>query len=261
MTNSEPMEMRVIALGGLPLIGAGDDLAAILAEAVTANGEALQDGDVLVIAQKIVSKAEGRYRVLDDITPSARAVSLAEKTGKDPRLVELILSESRRIVRQREGVLIVEHNTGIVMANAGIDASNVETDPTSGAARVLLLPADPDASCTALRDTIEHLTGTKIALIINDSVGRAWRNGTIGIAIGAAGIDALLDLNGEADLFGRPLQATQIGVADELAAAASLIMGQAGEGRPAVLIRGFKHASGDGTATDLIRPAALDLFR
>lgn len=261
MKNSAPLEMRVIALGGVPLIGAGDDLAAILTAALKANGEALREGDILVIAQKIVSKAERRYRVLDDIVPSARAVSLGEETGKDPRVVELILSESRRIVRQRDGVLIVEHRSGMVMANAGIDASNVEVDPESGAERVLLLPAEPDASCAKLRDAIGEITGAKIAVIINDSVGRAWRNGTIGMAIGAAGIDALLDLTGRADLFQRPLQTTQIGLADELAAAASLVMGQAGEGRPAVLIRGFEHPSGDGTAGDLIRPAALDLFR
>ena len=266
---SATTRLSVVALGGVPLIEPGADLAAIILTALSDAGEALQDGDVLVLAQKIVSKAEGRFAVLEEITPSPRAEEIAATTDKGPRLVELILSESTEIVRHRKGVLVVAHNIGIVMANAGIDASNVE--PTAAGTRVLLLPRDPDASAEALRAALRRTTGASIAVIINDSVGRAWRNGTVGIALGSAGLPALNDLNGTPDLFGRPLQASQVGLADELAATGSLMMGQANEGRPVVLIRGLGAAvtgaahtgaaGAVGTADDLIRPRAQDLFR
>ena len=251
--------LSITALGGIPLIAPGDDLAAIILSAIRDSGETLQDGDVLVLAQKIVSKAEDRYRILEQVAPSARAKEIAALTDKDPRLVELILSESTEIVRHRKGVLVVAHRIGIVMANAGIDASNVE--PSADGTRVLLLPENPDASAEAVRAAIRAATGADIAVIVNDTVGRAWRNGTVGIALGSAGLPALNDLNGTPDLFGRPLQASQVGLADELAAAASLLMGQANEGRPVVLIGGLGATRDDGTARDLIRPREQDLFR
>lgn len=263
--NHTASQLSISALPGIPLINPGDDLPGIIGSGLKDCGITLQDGDILVLAQKIVSKSEGRYAALDAVSPSAAAIELAGEVDKDPRLVELILSESKTVVRKRKGVLIVEHNLGIVMANAGIDASNVEPleDNKSGEAtqQVLLLPENPDASCKHLRDCCQKKTDADIAVIINDSVGRAWRNGTVGMAIGTAGIDALLNLNGRPDLFDRPLQATQVGLADELASAASVVMGQAGEGRPVVHIRGFRAASGQGNAKDLIRAEEQDLFR
>jgi coenzyme F420-0:L-glutamate ligase/coenzyme F420-1:gamma-L-glutamate ligase len=258
-------QLSISALPGIPLVNPGDDIASIICDGLLRCGITLQDGDILVLAQKIVSKSEDRYAALDSVTPSPAAIELAKEVGKDSRLVELILSESRGVVRKRKGVLIVEHNLGIVMANAGIDSSNVEPlgGETEGDAKqqVLLLPKDPDGSCKILRDSLQEKTGADVAVIINDSIGRAWRNGTVGMAIGTAGIDALLDLNGRHDLFDRPLQATQVGLADELAAAASIVMGQADEGRPAVHIRGYAVQTGQGNAQDLIRAQEQDLFR
>lgn len=253
--------MTVLALAGVPLVRAGDDLAVIVLEAVAANGESLADGDVLVLAQKIVSKAEGRIVDLATVSPSERAVALAAETDKDPRLVELVLREAREVVRYRKGVLVVEHRCGAVLANAGIDASNVEPGGIGAGERVLLLPEDADASCTALRSAIRARAGVDVGVVINDSLGRAWRNGTVGAALGAAGIASLKDLNGRPDLFDRPLKATQIGLADEIAAAASLVMGQADEGRPVVLMRGLPYALEEGSARDLVRDRAHDLFR
>jgi coenzyme F420-0:L-glutamate ligase/coenzyme F420-1:gamma-L-glutamate ligase len=263
---AKPLRLGVTALGGVKLVRPGDDLAAIVIDALAASGERLAEGDVLVLAQKIVSKAEGRYVVLDTVTPSPRAVALAAETDKDPRLVELILSEATEVVRHRKGVLVVAHRIGVVLANAGIDASNVEPLPPAAPGqpprpRVLLLPRDPDASCRALAASLRERTGARIGVVINDSLGRAWRNGTVGAALGAAGLPALLNLNGRPDLFGRTLQATQIGLADEIAAAASLIMGQADEGRPIVLLRGLPYPLADGAAAELVRPKEQDLFR
>jgi coenzyme F420-0:L-glutamate ligase/coenzyme F420-1:gamma-L-glutamate ligase len=263
---TKPLRLGITALAGVKLVHPGDDLAAVVIDALAASGERLADGDVLVLAQKIVSKAEGRYVVLDTVTPSPRAVALAAETDKDPRLVELILSEATEVVRHRKGVLVVAHRIGVVLANAGIDASNVEPLPPAAPGqpprpRVLLLPKDPDASCRALAASLRQRTGARIGVVINDSLGRAWRNGTVGAALGAAGLPALLNLNGRPDLFGRTLQATQIGLADEIAAAASLVMGQADEGRPIVLLRGLPYALGDGAASELVRPKDQDLFR
>jgi len=248
------------AIDGVPLVRPGDDVTAILLDALKASGEALQSGDVLVIAQKIISKAEGCYVSLADVTPSARAEALAAEVDKDPRIVELILSEAKEVVRHRPGVLIVEHKLGLVMANAGIDASNV-AEGGEDDDRVLLLPRDPDGDCARIRNEIRERAGVDVAVIINDSVGRAWRSGTVGIAIGAAGLPALLDIRGLDDMFGRPLKVSIVGVADELAAAASVLQGQAAEGTPAVLIRGFKIAGEENTAKDLIRDKNEDLFR
>ena len=251
--------LEVTALGGVPDVRPGDDLATIICDALGGNDQRLKDGDVLVIAQKIVSKAEGRYVDLATVTPSARAVELARRADKDPRLVELILGESAEVLRHRPGVLIVVHRQGYVLANAGIDASNV--DPTHGAEPVLLLPEDPDRSAAVLRAELGQRSRAAIAVIINDSLGRAWRMGTVGVALGSSGLAARLDLRGQADMYGRELRITEIGLADEIASAASLVMGQGDERYPLVLVRGVPYAAGDGTAADLVRPKDLDLFR
>lgn len=253
------MSARRLTLVGLDRIGdiaAGDDLAAILLDALTAAGEVLQPGDVIALAQKIVSKAEGRSVRLADVTPSPRAEELASVTGKDSRLCELLLRETHHVVRQREGLVVVEDTRGMVLANAGIDASNVAADGES----VLLLPEDPDASARALREALHHRTGVAPAVVVIDSIGRAWRQGTIGTAIGLAGMPALLDLRGKPDMHGRLLETSELGLADEVASAASLLMGQADERCPAVLLRGLD-LTGDGAARDLVRPRDRDMFR
>lgn len=251
--------LSVTALAGFPTVRAGDDLAALVLAAVATSGLVVETGDILVLAQKIVSKAEGRTVALSAVESSDRARELAAKADKDPRVVELILRESVEVLRCRPGVIIVEDKRGFVMANAGIDASNVETP--DGEEAVLLLPEDPDASAAHIRAAIADCTGVEIGVVINDSFGRAWRMGTVGTAVGVAGIPALLDLRGRPDRNGRILRTTDLGVADEVAAAASLMMGQAGEGRPAVLVRGFPYAAAGGSARDLVRPRIMDLFR
>jgi coenzyme F420-0:L-glutamate ligase/coenzyme F420-1:gamma-L-glutamate ligase len=250
--------LELVALDGIPMVRPGDDLAALVLDGLARSGLALRAGDVLVLAQKIVSKAEGRLVDLADVTPSPRAISLAEAVRKDPRFVELVLAESRQVLRAKPDVLIVEHRLGLVMANAGIDRSNVDGSDRELA---LLLPEDPDASAARLRAAIGSATGAEINVVISDSFGRAWRRGTMGIAIGAAGLPALLDRRGHPDLFGRALQVTMIGHADEIASAASLLMGQGDEGRPVVLVRGLAPLQPHGRAQDLIRPESEDLFR
>jgi coenzyme F420-0:L-glutamate ligase/coenzyme F420-1:gamma-L-glutamate ligase len=249
---------QLLALGGIPVVQPGDDLARIIADALEREGARLQAGDVLVVAQKIVSKAEDRFVALATVTPSARAMEIAGETVKDPRLVEVILSESTRVVRTRRDLIIVEHQLGIVLANAGVDQSNIGSDASH---RVLLLPRDPDASARALRDALTARYGCDLAVVVNDSVGRAWRRGTVGIALGAAGLPSLLDLRGQPDMFGRQLRSSIVGLADEIAAAASLMMGQAAEGRPVVLIRGLSFPREDAPAQSLVRPEHEDLFR
>jgi coenzyme F420-0:L-glutamate ligase / coenzyme F420-1:gamma-L-glutamate ligase len=243
-------------LRGIPRILAGDDLAEIALAGIKKQEDLLVDGDVLVFAQKIVSKAEGRTVVLSDVIPSAHAKDLSNITGKDARLVELILQESSEILRCRPGLLIVLHRLGFVLANAGIDRSNVGGDD-----RALLLPRDPDKSAAKIREDLRKKTGRNTAVLIIDSIGRAWRQGTIGTAIGSSGFPTLLDLRGRPDLDGRPLESTEIGLADELAAAASLVMGQADEGLPIVLARGLPYDRREGAARDLLRPKENDLFR
>lgn len=255
-----PRRLQITALPGIPLVRPGDDLAALILAAIARTDLRVQAGDALVVAQKVVSKAEGRYADLAAVEPGDEAAALAEKTGKDPRLVELILSESRRVVRHRPGLIIVEHRHGYVLANAGIDASNVEPGETPGE-RVLLLPEDPDRSCAALRARIERETGVAPTVIVNDSLGRAWRRGTVGTALGAAGLTALLDLRGATDLFGRELLVSVVGVADELAAAGSLVQGEAAEGTPVAFIRGLVPDTTDQQGADLIRPEEEDMFR
>jgi coenzyme F420-0:L-glutamate ligase/coenzyme F420-1:gamma-L-glutamate ligase len=250
--------ISLISVPDIPHIQAGDDLANILLDALERAGLVLLDGDVVAIAQKIVSKAEGRLVALVDVEPGEYAVKLAEQVGKDPRLVELILRESEEVSRVRPGVIIVRHRLGFTSANAGIDRSNV--GPGDGE-RVLLLPLDPDASAARLRAALQAATGAAVGVVITDSHGRPFRLGTVGVAIGVAGIPALWDRRGEPDLYGYRLQHTDVGVADEIAAAAGLLMGQAAEGLPAVLIRGLRLPPADGRAADLIRPKEQDLYR
>jgi coenzyme F420-0:L-glutamate ligase / coenzyme F420-1:gamma-L-glutamate ligase len=251
--------VEIFAVPGIPLVREGDDLVALIGEGLAQGGIALRGGDVLVLAQKIVSKAEGRMVDLASVKPSAEAGELAAKVQKDPRLVELILSESVRVVRARPGVLIVEHRLGFVMANAGVDQSNVGSPDEPQ--RALLLPIDPDGSAATLRERLSQRFGVPMAVIINDSFGRAWRRGTCSVAIGAAGLPSLMDLRGMPDLFGRTLQVSITGHADEIAAAASLVMGQGAEGQPVVIVRGLTWRGPDNAASELVRPAAEDMFR
>jgi len=249
--------IELIAIPHIPLIQPGDDLPGLVLAAARAAGIDWRDRDVLALAQKIVSKAEGRIVHLPDVLPSDRALELATATGKDPRLVEVILGESAEVLRVRPGLLVVEHRLGFVCANAGVDQSNVAGSDDWA----LLLPADPDASARRMQDAIRAATGAHVAVIISDSHGRAWRFGTVGVAIGVAGLHPLTDLRGQPDLAGRPLQITEVGTADEIAAAAGLAMGQAGEGTPAVLVRGAPFTAGEARLGEILRPRAGDLFR
>lgn len=253
--------MIFTALPGLPIAAPGDSLAAMILEGLGRAGLALQNGDVLVCAQKIVSKVEGRFIDLNTILPGEEAHRLAGETGKDPRLVEVILGESRAVLRTRPGLIIVEHRLGFICANAGVDHSNVRPAGQEGGDWVLLLPEDPDASAERLRAELEGSSAARLGVLVIDSHGRAWRMGTVGVAIGVSGFPALLDLRGEADLFGRRLQVTQVGLADEIAAGASALMGQAGERRPVIHLRGLPYALREGRLAELIRPREEDLFR
>ena len=242
--------LELLALPGLPMVRAGDDLASLIEAGLARARLALRGDDVLVLAQKIVSKAEGRSVALATVTPSAEARALAERVQKDPRFVELVLSESQRVVRARPGLLIVQHRLGFVMANAGIDQSNLGEE-----GHALLLPRDPDGTAAALAARLG------CPIIITDSFGRAWRRGTVGVAIGAAGLPALWDLRGRPDLFGRTLQVSISGFADEIAAAASLLQGQGAEAQPVVLVRGLAWDAPPNPAAELVRPESEDLFR
>lgn len=255
------MSLVLTSLENIPLIRQDDNLADIVLKSLQDTGLELQDNDILVLAQKIVSKAEGRKVNLAAVTPSPRAIDLAQQTEKDPRVVELMLQESNEVLRTRVGTIIVEHKLGFVCANAGIDHSNVAGDGDAAEEWVLLLPENPDRSCLLLRNEIETKTGKRIGVVIIDSHGRAWRNGTVGVAIGISGIPGIIDKRGDKDLFGYTLRVTVIGVADELAAAASLVMGQASEGKPAVLVRGFPYPLQEGSLKELLRPKEQDMFR
>ena len=250
--------LELIAVPGLPDFSPGDDLAKAIADGAVMAGVPLAQGDIVVVAQKIVSKCEGRYADLASLVPGARAIELARVTGKDACLIEVILADTSEVLRACDGILIVANRAGHVMANAGVDASNV---PSADRPRVLRLPADADRSALRLRVDLGRRTGTKVAVVINDSWGRAWRNGTVGHAVGAAGLPALWDRRGEPDMYGRSLRATQIGLADEIAAAASLVMGAAAERQPVVIVRGYPLPAADGTARDLVRDRSRDLFR
>jgi coenzyme F420-0:L-glutamate ligase/coenzyme F420-1:gamma-L-glutamate ligase len=261
------MSLTLTPVLDIPFIHAGDDLAEIILRAFEGNGIDLIDGDIVVVAQKIVSKAEGRLVDLRTVTPSARAIKLAEPTQKDPRLIEVILQESNEVLRTRPGTIIVEHHQGFVCASAGVDHSNVgiaglqAVETADSEDWVLLLPKDSDASALALRRRLEAASGARLGVLIIDSHGRAWRLGTVGVAIGLSGLPGLVDLRGQPDLFGYQLRITQVGVADELAAAASLIMGQAAEGTPVVHVRGFPYTLREASLRELLRPKDEDLFR
>ena len=247
-------ELRVIALAGLPEVGRGADLARLICDAAR-RGPGILPGDIVVVTQKIVSKAEGRLVALLDVTPSAEAERIARETEKDPRLVELILRESRRIVRQRGPVLVMETRHGFVCANAGIDASNVGPEGV-----VSLLPEDPDRSAAGIREGIRERTGAEVVVIISDTFGRPWREGHTNVAVGLAGMSPFVDYVGQVDPHGYELRVSTLAVADELAAAAELVMGKL-DGVPVAIIRGYDYPKGDGSARQLVRDAAKDLFR
>ncbi len=255
------MTLTLTPVPGIPIIRAGDDLCRIILACLNDARIELQDGDVLVLAQKIVSKAEGRYVDLNTIQPSEKAQDLAEKSGKDERIVELILRESSQVLRVRPGSIIVEHRLGFVCASAGIDHSNVDSLYGNAEDWVLLLPENPDETARIMRIAIYDQLKINIGILIIDSHGRAWRLGTVGAAIGLSGVPGLVDLRGEPDLFGYKLQITTVGAADELAAAASLVMGQADEGTPVVHVRGFPYPLRESSLRELLRPHDQDMFR
>ena len=250
-----PDRLELIALSDMPLVVAGDNLAELIADALQKSDTRLNNHDVLVVAQKIVSKAEDRLVDLATVDPSEEAQRRAGETSKDPRLVELILRESVRVVRQTDSLIITETTFGAVMANSGVDQSNIE------AGHALLLPEDPDRSAATLRQQLRQRFSRTVGVVIADSMGRAWRKGIVGHAIGVAGVEALVDLRTSLDLFGRALRATQIGLADEIAAAGTMLMGQGAEGRPVVLVRGFGKFDQPTNAKALVRDKDHDLFR
>jgi coenzyme F420-0:L-glutamate ligase / coenzyme F420-1:gamma-L-glutamate ligase len=255
------MNLTFTTINDIPLIKAGDRLGDIIAEKTLKQGISPQNGDIFVLAQKIVSKAEGRMINLTTVTPSADAEKYAKITGKDPRFVELVLEESKEVVRTAPNTLIVEHKCGFISANAGIDHSNVKGDWGNDLDWVLLLPQDPDKSAADIRDVLEKQFNCKLGVLIIDSHGRAWRNGTVGVAIGLSGLPGLVDLRGVEDLFGFQLKITQVAAADELGAGASLLMGQASEKTPVVFAHGFPYELREGNLQELIRSKSLDLFR
>lgn len=248
-------QLILIPIHGIPFIQPGDDLVKIILGRLKVSGNRLKCGDILVLTQKIVSKAEGTMVDLRSCHPSPKAIQLAQSCGKDARLLELILQESKKILRQSLDLIITEHKTGWVCANAGIDYSNVPGE------YVTLLPKDPDQTAKKIRQRVKELSGVEIAVIISDSHGRPFRKGAIGVALGSSGIRALVDKRGEEDLFHYRLKSTEIALGDELASAASLLMGETNEGIPVVIIRGLKYPKGRSKALDLIRPEETDLFR
>jgi coenzyme F420-0:L-glutamate ligase/coenzyme F420-1:gamma-L-glutamate ligase len=249
--------LELFAVPGLPMVQAGDNVAVLILAGLERAGQVLRDRDVVVVAQKIVSKAEGRTVDLADVVPSAAALELAAAVGKDPRIVEVVLSDSRKVVRSRPNLMIMQHRLGFVMANAGVDQSNVAA--TDGHQRALLLPVDPDGSAEAIRAELSRLAD--VGVVISDSFGRPWRRGTAGVAIGSAGIPSLIDLRGQPDLFERVLEVSIIGFADEIAAAASLLQGQAAEAQPVVVVRGLTWQAPNVPVADVIRPPEEDLFQ
>ena len=249
--------VEIIAVENLPLITEGDNLAELICNAAEKQNTPIQEKDVVVITHVAVSKAEGRVVNLDEVAPSERAKEIARKTGKEPALVEVILSESKEIVRMRLNSLITETKKGMVCANAGVDRSNV-----AGERNIVLLPENADASAQKIRQKIKRLTGCDVAVIVSDTQGRPFRMGEINVAIGVAGIKPIRDRRGEKDLFGYVLRIKQTAVADELASAAELVIGQANEGIPVAIIRGYKYqATENASATELTRPKERDLFR
>ena len=257
--SAEQGGIQFFSIPGIPLVQAGDDLATLIIEAAEVAGLSLISGDILVVAQKIVSKAEGRLVRLADVTPGAEATRLALETDKDARVVQAILDDSRAVIRARAGVLIVEQNSGWICAHGGVDHSNVAPEEEE---TIALLPADADASAAEMRSRIQAQTGASVAVLINDSHGRPWRMGTVGVCIGCAGLPTLWDQRGLTDLYGYELRASEECIADELCAAASLVMGQSSEGRPAAIIRGYTRPdSADAPARSIQRSPERDLFR
>jgi coenzyme F420-0:L-glutamate ligase/coenzyme F420-1:gamma-L-glutamate ligase len=254
-------QLVLTSLPDFPLISKGDDLVGHILESLHRCNIESQSGDIIAIAQKVVSKSEDRQVALEQVEPSEEAYQLAKQAEKDPRLVELILKESNRVLRARSGLIIVEHRLGFVCANAGIDSSNVAPENVEGDRFVLLLPQDPDASARRIADQLFRETQANFGVLIIDSHGRAWREGAVGVTIGAAGINTVLDLRGTPDLFGKPLVSTRVGIADELASAASIMMGQAAEGHPVIHIRGLPYSLGEGSAQDILRSEDKNLFR
>jgi coenzyme F420-0:L-glutamate ligase/coenzyme F420-1:gamma-L-glutamate ligase len=255
------MTLTITAYQGLPLIKPGDDLAGMILLASQQSQLALENGDIIILAQKIISKAENRLVNLALVKPSSAAQELAIRSGKDPRLAELIIRESNEILRVRMGSVIVEHKLGFVCANAGIDHSNVAGDGTPSEEWVLLLPENPDRTAAEIRKKLEEASGKQLGVMIIDSHGRAWRLGTVGVSIGISGLPGVIDERGWKDLFGYSLQITVVGVADELAAAASLVMGQAAEGTPVIHVRGFPFPLEEGSLKEMLRPKDQDMFR
>lgn len=249
--------IELIPIPGIPEIRSGDVLSDLILSALTKSNLCLSDSDVLAVAQKIVSKAEGRFVNLSDVKPSSKAIQIAERDGRDARLVEVVLRESNEVVVASERALIVEHRSGAVCAHGGVDRSNLPGNEDI----VLLLPEDADASAQTLRSELEEKTGASPAVLIVDTQGRAFRSGVLGVAIGCAGLKPIVDLRGTPDRSGQPLEITQLAQADEIAAAASLAMGQAAEGLPTVLIRGLSFSPGEEPAKRLFRPKNEDLFR
>jgi coenzyme F420-0:L-glutamate ligase/coenzyme F420-1:gamma-L-glutamate ligase len=247
--------INITALEGIPLIKQGDDLAQFIVAAAARSDLGLKDGDVIVVCQKAVSKSEGRVFDLNQVTPSEIARTIAAKWEKDPRVVELVLRQTNRIVRMDRGVIIVETGPGWICANAGLDESNSMADD-----KAILLPVDADASATRIRTDLKRLTGAEVAVLVSDTFGRPWRDGLTEVCLGISGMEAMLDLRGTHDMGGRELSHTVVAVADELACAAGLLMEKA-SGVPAVLIRGYVYKPAAGTAKTLIRPAEADLFR
>lgn len=251
-------ELHLFTIPNIPEVRPADDIAAMILQALKKADMTLQTGDVLVIAQKIVSKAEGRLVNLESVEPGPQALAVAEETGKDPRLVELVLAESEEIARKVPGILLTRHHKGIVSANSGIDRSNVaqEEDGTT----VLLLPVDSDQSALRIHESIQAATGLRLGVIVSDTLGRPFRMGTVGVAVGVAGMLALWSRRGEQDRYGYELKATSVGLADEIATAAGILMGQGAEGLPVVIVRGLSLPDGEGTSADLTRPKESLLF-
>jgi len=255
------MVLTLTPVVGIPIIQAGDNLTEIIQDALEFSKLALLDNDIIVVAQKIISKAEGRMVNLSQVIPSDQALEMAEVIEKDPRLVELILGESTQVLRTRPGTIIVKHRLGFICANAGIDHSNVFGDTDDVENWVLLLPQNPDESARELREGLEKADGVRLGVQVIDSHGRAWRLGTVGITIGLSGFPGTVDLRGKPDLFDYNLQITEVGAADELAAGASLMMGQAAEGTPVVHARGFPYDLREASLGEILRPQELDLFQ
>lgn len=250
------MVVQIIGIEGLPIINSGDDLASLILDATERQDLSIKDGDILVVSHIIVSRAEDRIIDLKDIKPSKAAENVAQYTGKDPRLVEVVLRDSRAIRRMAPGVLITETRQGFVCANAGVDKSNVPGEDV-----VALLPEDPDFSARRIRDRIKELRGCEVAVIISDTHGRAHRDGEVNVAVGSAGLSVIRDRRGEKDLFGYELRVKRTAIADELASAAELVVGQASEGVPVAIIRGYSYPKSDtSSAREIVRARELDLF-